>query len=57
MLDDKPYTIHSDTRITLGPIAREMAKMHGMSEIEMARHLLAQEKLRADGLTQKQGEN
>ena len=57
MLDDKPFTIHSDTRITLGPVAREMAKMHGMSEIEMARHLLAQEKLRANGLTQKQGEN
>ena len=57
MLDDKPYTIHSPTKITLGPVAREMCKLHGMSEVDMARHLLAQEKLRADGLTQKQGEN
>ena len=57
MPDDKPFTIHSDTRITLGPVAREMAKMHGMSEIEMAKHLLQQHALQQAGLVQKNGEN
>ena len=45
MDDDKPYIIHSATKITLTPIAREMAKMHGMTEIEMAQHLLQQHAL------------
>jgi hypothetical protein len=57
MMDDRPYTIHSDTRITLSPLAKEMARMHGMSLTEMARHLLAQEKLKADGRVQREGEN
>ena len=57
MMDDRPYTVHSDTRITLSPLAKEMARMHGMSLTEMARHLLAQEKLKADGRVQREGEN
>ena len=56
-MDDKPYTVHSPTKITLSLTAREMAKMHGMTEIEMARHLLQQDELRKTGLTQQQGEN
>jgi hypothetical protein len=55
--DGKPFEILSPTKIRLGPIAREMCKMHNMSETEMARHLLQQEKLRTSGLSQKQGEN
>jgi hypothetical protein len=56
--DDRPYTNLSPTKIRLGPIAREICRMHGnMSETEMARHLLQQEKLRQSGLAQKNGEN
>jgi hypothetical protein len=56
--DNKPpYTIESETRVRLGPVAREMARMHNMTETELARHLLQQEKLRKSGLGQKQGEN
>ena len=57
MEDDKPYTIHSPTKITLGPLARELAKAHGMTEIEMGKHLLQQHALQQAGLTRKQGEN
>ena len=57
MDDEQPYVIESPTRIRLKPMAREMCKLHGMTEIEMARHLLAQEKLRANGTTQREGEN
>jgi hypothetical protein len=39
------------------PLAREMAKMHGLSEEQLGRHLLNQSKLRESGLTQKEGEN
>jgi hypothetical protein len=39
------------------PTAREMAKMHGMSEEELAKHLLRQEELRKTGLTQQTGES
>jgi len=57
MDDEKPYVIHSATKITLKPLAREMARMHGMTEEQLARHLLQQHKLQEAGLTQKQGEN
>ena len=56
-MDNKPYEMLSPTKIRLGPLARDMAKMHGMSEEQMARHLLQQHKLQQAGLTQKQGEN
>lgn len=55
-MDEKPYTVHSDSKITLSPMAREMAKMHGMTEAELARHLLNQHKLQAAGLVQREGE-
>jgi len=57
MTDDQPFVIHSPTKITLSVTAREMARQHGMTEIEMARHLLQQDELRKTGLTQQQGEN
>jgi hypothetical protein len=57
MEDDKPYVIESPTRIRLMPIARELAKMHGMSEIEMAQHLLQQHALQDAGMVQKDGES
>jgi hypothetical protein len=52
----KQFVIHSDTKITLGPEAREMAKMHGLSEAQLGRHLLNQHKLQQAGLVQKEGE-
>ena len=53
----KPYIIHSDTRVTLGPEARELCRFHGMTERQMAEHLLKQHKLQQAGLIQKDGEN
>jgi hypothetical protein len=55
--DDTPYRVLSPTKITLGPTARGMAKMHGMSEEDLARHLLEQERLRQAGETQQVGES
>jgi hypothetical protein len=58
MNDDRPpFKIHSPTHITLSPTAREMAKMHGMSEEDLARHLLDQHAQREAGLTQQVGES
>jgi hypothetical protein len=57
MDNDKPYTIHSATKITLSPLAKEMATANGMSLTEMARHLLQQEKLRESGWIQRDGES
>jgi hypothetical protein len=57
MEDDKPYVIESPTRIRLMPIAREMAKMHGKSETEMAQHLLQQHALQDAEMVQKDGES
>jgi hypothetical protein len=34
-----------------------MCKLHGMTELEMARHLLNQHKLQQTGLVQRDGEN
>lgn len=55
--DGTPYEVLSPTRIRLSPLAKEMAKMHGMSEREMAKHLLQQTLRRAAGDTQREGEN
>jgi hypothetical protein len=57
MSDDPPFVIHSPTKITLSVTAREMAKMHGMTEVELARHLLEQDSLRQAGDTQRNGES
>ena len=56
-MDDKPYEVLSPTKIWLGPVARDLCKLHNMSEREMAQHLLAQHKLQRAGLTQKEGES
>jgi len=56
-MDDKPYTIHSDTRITLSQAARELCKLHGMTEEQMARHLLNQHRLEQAGQIQRPGED
>ena len=62
--DEKPpYTIHSPTKVTLSALARELAREYfpsadpRESEKLMAKHILAQENLRASGETQRQGEN
>jgi hypothetical protein len=57
MDDERPYVIESPTRIRLGPVAKDWAQAYGLSLEEMARHLLAQEKLRASGITQRDGES
>jgi hypothetical protein len=54
---DIPYTIHSETRVTLSPLAKEMATMHGMTFVELAKHILVQERLRNSGQSQREGEN
>jgi hypothetical protein len=58
-MDDegKPFVIESPTRVRLSSVAREMAKMAGMSELEMAKHLLQQHQLQQAGLVQKDGES
>lgn len=53
--DAPPFVVHSDTRITLSPLAIEVAKQNGMSPLEMARHLLQQHRLREAGLAQPDG--
>jgi hypothetical protein len=57
MEDDRPFVIESLTRIKLRPAAREWARQYGMSDEQMARHLLQQDAQRQLGLTQKPGEN
>jgi hypothetical protein len=52
MEDDRPYVVESPTKIKLSPIAKEWAREFGMSDVEMAKHLLAQWKLRNDGQIQ-----
>jgi hypothetical protein len=48
MPDDRPYMVHSATRITLSPTAREWAREWGMTDVEMAKHLLARHQLGND---------
>jgi hypothetical protein len=40
MPDDRPYVVHSATKITLGPDARGWAKEWGMTDVQMAKWLL-----------------
>jgi hypothetical protein len=56
-MGDKLFVIHSDTKITLSPLAKEMARMHGMTLAELGQHLIQQHKLQQAGLVQKDGEN
>jgi hypothetical protein len=53
----KPYKILSPTSVKLSALARELAKLHGMTEVKLVRHLLAQDRLRKAGLLQRDGEN
>jgi hypothetical protein len=55
--DDRPFVIESETRVRLGPVAKEWARVHGMSLEQMAEHVLHQDNLRAAGLIQRQGES
>jgi hypothetical protein len=55
--DNSPYEVLSPTKIVLGPLAREWAKQHGMTEREMGQHLLQQHRQRQAGNVQRQGEN
>ena len=56
-MDDKPFTIHSDTKITLSPEAKFWAQENGMTLEQMAKHLLNQARLKDSGLVQRDGEN
>jgi hypothetical protein len=56
-MTDLPYTIHSETRITLSQEVKDWAAEFGMTLNEMARHLIQQEKLREMGAIQQRGEN
>jgi hypothetical protein len=57
MDNDRPYVIESPSRIRLGVEAKAWAQEFGMSLEDMGRHLLAQERLRDSGMTQRNGEN
>jgi len=57
MTDDQPFVIHSPTKITLSPLAKEWAQQFNMSLTDMAKHLLQQDSQRETGLVQKQGES
>lgn len=50
--DDRHYIIHSDTKITLGPTAKEWAREWQMSLDQLAEYLLRQKRLRQQGLIQ-----
>jgi len=54
-IDDSgtPYQVKSPTRVWLSKTARQLASMHNMSEVDMARHLLNQQRLKNAGLVQK----
>jgi hypothetical protein len=54
---EQPFKVLSPTKVWLSATARQLASMHNMSEEEMARHLLAQNRLQELGLVQKQGES
>jgi hypothetical protein len=57
MSDDQPYEVIAPGQIRLSPTAREWALQFGMTEKEMARHLLEQDRLRRAGLIQRHGED
>jgi hypothetical protein len=56
-MDDQLFVIESHDRVRLGPVAKEWARVHGMTLRQMAEHVLHQDNLRAAGLAQKVGEN
>jgi 16S rRNA A1518/A1519 N6-dimethyltransferase RsmA/KsgA/DIM1 with predicted DNA glycosylase/AP lyase activity len=55
--DNTPYKVLSPTRVWLSETARQLASMHSMSEAEMAKHLLAQHRLKQAGLVQTDGKD
>jgi hypothetical protein len=62
--DHCPYIIERpnspgriDGKVTLKPIAKELAAEHGMTLEEMAKHVLRQEELRQAGQIQRDGES
>jgi hypothetical protein len=57
MDNEQPYRIESPTRITLSPMAKSWAREFGMTNVQMAKHLLAQHKLQEAGLMQRNGES
>ena len=59
MDDDRPFA-KSPTAIRLGiswDDYCDLCRMHGMTKVEMLRHLLNQRKLQEAGLLQREGEN
>jgi hypothetical protein len=54
---DDAYRIHSATKVTLSPAAKDWAVEFGLTLEEMAKHILSQERLRDSGMTQRNGEN
>ena len=57
MSDDQPYEVLGPGQILLSPTAREWAAEFGMTEKEMAKHLMEQDRLRKSGLIQGHGED
>ena len=57
MSDDSPYRVLGPGQIQLPPTAREWAKAFGMTETEMAKHLIEQDRLRKAGQLQRDGES
>jgi hypothetical protein len=57
MSDDNPYLVLGPGQILLSPTAREWAREFGMSENEMAKHLIEQDRLRRAGQIQRDGES
>ena len=55
--DDQAYWVLGPGQIQLSPTAREWALQFGMTETEMGRHLLEQDRLRKAGQIQREGED
>ena len=52
MSDDQPYEVLGPGQILLSPTAREWARQFGMTESQMAKHLMEQDRLRKAGQIQ-----
>jgi hypothetical protein len=48
-----PYKVLSPSKVWLSATAKQLAGMHNMSQVDMARHLLNQHRLKQAGLVQK----
>ena len=48
MADDRPFVVHSDSKITLKADALDWAKEWGWSDVQMAKWLLARHKAAED---------